>query len=349
MDPVASRHPESDDSSDTDLPPAASPGPAVPDATRGPASQPTPDSTPRHLHRPRRDPGRIRTVPVRLQPGPPGRLRTGDRALGRGRVPAVLGHLPHDQRPVRGRRDRPWRARPGRHQGDDRFARRSLLAVPVGRSVSAEPPDDQRPVRGDRRGSLVAGGGWQPGLRPARGVVPPRDHQVVRRLACRSGRPARRRHRPVGRRGLARWPDGRRRQGQDPRPERERGHPRRPARQRDTRAARHHPRRGPDQRGQQQGSCRRDGRLRVGRRLLGRRGRRGRGRPERTRRSRPEEAHPRPAREPRRLRDRRPQDRQPVHRVRRGLLGAGRGGRPGRHRCALRRGRHEPRHPSWSC
>ena len=36
MDPVASRHPESDDSSDTDLPPAASPGPAVPDATAAP-------------------------------------------------------------------------------------------------------------------------------------------------------------------------------------------------------------------------------------------------------------------------------------------------------------------------
>ena len=33
MDPVASRHPESDDTSDTDLPPA-SPGPAVPDAAK---------------------------------------------------------------------------------------------------------------------------------------------------------------------------------------------------------------------------------------------------------------------------------------------------------------------------
>src|SRR4249920_3417387 len=38
MDPVASRHPESDDSSDTDLPPAASPGPAVPDATAAPTA-----------------------------------------------------------------------------------------------------------------------------------------------------------------------------------------------------------------------------------------------------------------------------------------------------------------------
>ena len=36
MDPVASRHPESDDSSDTDLPPAASPGPAVPGAPPAP-------------------------------------------------------------------------------------------------------------------------------------------------------------------------------------------------------------------------------------------------------------------------------------------------------------------------
>jgi carboxyl-terminal processing protease len=36
MDPVAPRHPESDESPDTDLPPAATPGPAVPDATPAP-------------------------------------------------------------------------------------------------------------------------------------------------------------------------------------------------------------------------------------------------------------------------------------------------------------------------
>src|SRR6478752_1413594 len=36
MDPVAPRHPESDDPSDTDLPPAASPGPTVPEMTAAP-------------------------------------------------------------------------------------------------------------------------------------------------------------------------------------------------------------------------------------------------------------------------------------------------------------------------
>ena len=102
----------------------------------------------------------------------------------------------------------------------------------------------------------------------------------------------------------------------------------------------------PDDRGQQPEPRRRDCRLRVGRRLLGRRRRRGRGGPDPARRSRAEEAHPRPAREPWRLRDGGAQDRQPVHRVRRGLLGAGRGRQPGRHRRALRRGRHRPRDPA---
>ena len=52
----------------------------------------------------------------------------GDAGLGRRGVPAVLGHLPHDQRPVRRRRRRPERAGPGRDQGDDR--RRSATRTP---------------------------------------------------------------------------------------------------------------------------------------------------------------------------------------------------------------------------
>ena len=126
-------------------------------------------------------------------------------------------------------------------------------------------------------------------------------------------------------------------------------HAHHPARRRRTDPADDHPRRRPDQGGREQGPGRRDGRLHRARRAS-------RTPPPTTCRTRlkahldggPDEAHPRPARQPGRLRHGRAQDRQPVHRVRAGLLGAGRAGQPGRDRRARRRRRDRRRPPASS-
>ena len=78
-----------------------------------------------------------------LTPGTPGRR-------GR-RLPAVLGHVPRGHRAVRRRRRRPQGARRGRDQGDDRRARRPVLAVPhVATSSRHSSRALSGRVRGDR-------------------------------------------------------------------------------------------------------------------------------------------------------------------------------------------------------
>ena len=69
-----------------------------------------------------------------------------------GRLPAVLGHVPRGHRALRGRRRRPQGARRGRDQGDDRRARRPVLAVPHARTSSRQRSQgDLGRVRGHRR------------------------------------------------------------------------------------------------------------------------------------------------------------------------------------------------------
>ena len=67
------------------------------------------DPVPRHLDRAGRGHGRIGPVPVGLLARPPGRHRAGHATLPERGLPAVLGHVPRDQRPIRRRRCRPRR------------------------------------------------------------------------------------------------------------------------------------------------------------------------------------------------------------------------------------------------
>ena len=130
------------------------------------------------------------TLGLRASATQPGTAVSDEQALR-----AVLGHLPHDHRPVRRRRGRPRRPHPGRDPRDDRRARRSVLLVPHLRRVPRQPAGHQRPVRGDRRGDRDAGRRRHAGLRDARRGLPARRHRADRRVAGREGRPARRRPR----------------------------------------------------------------------------------------------------------------------------------------------------------
>ena len=97
------------------------PTPAPRPATAGRAAAPRRIPFLADLDRARRHPGRLGPVPVRLlarAARPP--LEPGTPAVGGRGVPAVLGHLPRDRRPLRRRRGRPDAARPGRDPGDDR-------------------------------------------------------------------------------------------------------------------------------------------------------------------------------------------------------------------------------------
>ncbi len=202
--------------------------PGRPGAGRSAAAHPVPG----HLDRAGRDHGRLGPLPVGLLDGPPGRRRAGHAAVGIRGVPAVLGHVPRDRRPLRRRRGRSDADRPGRHPGDDQRPRRPVLGLPDLRRVPREPARDRRPVRGDRRRDRIAGAGWHGRLLAARRRLPPRRHQAARGVAGREGGRHDRRHRGLGRWHDARRPDGRWRAGPDPRPEGIGRQARRPARRR---------------------------------------------------------------------------------------------------------------------
>ena len=156
--------------------------------------------------------------------GPSGRVRPGDAGL-RGRRPSSRSGTPTTPSATAtpAARSTATTLDPGRHPRDDRVARRSVLGVLT---------SDQY------RQSLQGISGQFEGIGAEIGR---RRRPTARRAARRSGRPAAssspsrstgspaeaagsaRRHRRVGRRRLARWPDGRRGTRQDPRAEGHRG------------------------------------------------------------------------------------------------------------------------------
>ncbi len=214
--------------------------------------------------------GGIGPVPVRLQPGSPDRVRSGHSGLRGHRLPAVLGHVPHHRGSICRRERRSDDRDPGRHPRDDRLARRSVLGVhDVGR-VSRQPPEHQRPVRGDRCRPRVGVAGWDPGVRAARKGLPPGGHRAARRVARTASRSVgRRRHRP-GRWRRRRRADGRCRARQDPRAQGHGRRARRPAGRLGGDVGDDHPRRRPVAGGHQQGAGRRQRRVHQAERVLGR-------------------------------------------------------------------------------
>ena len=202
MDPVAPRHPESDDPSDTDLPPAASPGPAVPEATAAPPA-------PRH----RTPLLGISLALVAILAG--SGLFLSGYSLGR-QAAAEPGTAPSDEAAFQPFWDT-------YHTISDRYAggeidRGELVQGAIkGMIDSLDDPFSQylsadqylqslQTISGQFEGIGAnlgfAGGGRHPGLRSARDGMPPAGHQVARWLARGPGRPDRRRHRPVRRRDL---------------------------------------------------------------------------------------------------------------------------------------------------
>ena len=171
---------------------------------------------------------------------------------------------------------------PGRHPRDDRFARRPVLRLPVGRRLPQEPAGHQRPVRGDRRRDHVAGRRRDGRLRAARSGLPARGDPADPRLA---GRDRRRPGRATSSsRSTARALDGLDVDGARDRIRGKKGTRRqaRPPARRQTGRARHHPRRRPGAGGRDEGAGGRRRRLRAGVGLLGRVCRRGRRRRSRT-------------------------------------------------------------------
>ena len=73
------------------------------------------------------------------------------------RLPAVLGHVPHDHRPLRRRRGRPDAIVQGAIRGMIDSLERPVLVLPDLGRVPREPAGHQRRVRGDRRRDRDAG------------------------------------------------------------------------------------------------------------------------------------------------------------------------------------------------
>ena len=167
--------------------PATAPAPDQPAA-----ATPAPESvglTGRACQRPRRRPApvdraapapdRRRSSPARSSPSSPaapcsspaGRsaarraLTPGTPADEAAGLPAVLGHLPRGHRPLRRRPGRPQGAHRGRDQGDDRRARRPVLAVPHARRVQGEPAGHRR---ASSRASAPPSARWTPRARTRR-------------------------------------------------------------------------------------------------------------------------------------------------------------------------------------
>ena len=101
-------------------------------------------------HRDGLDPRRFRPVLLGLQPRARRLGRPGDAGRRRDGLPAVLGHLPHDPRPVRRRRGRSGDDHLGRDPRHDPVAQRSVFGLSQLRRLRQEPPRRQRPVRGRR-------------------------------------------------------------------------------------------------------------------------------------------------------------------------------------------------------
>ena len=159
--------------------PADAAGPACPSCPRSPgaaAAGGSPASS--SARRARRGPRRQRAVLRRVLARPPVRADAGHAVRGRRGVPAVLGRVPRDHRPLRRRRRRPQGAGRGRDQGHDRLARRPVLAVPDARrstrprsraSRASSRASARRSGRSTRAGATAAlHRRWAHGL-PARG------------------------------------------------------------------------------------------------------------------------------------------------------------------------------------
>ena len=251
MDPVASRHPESDDVLGPGSPTSSLAGTGRPRRDRRPRQPADAGSAPRRSPSPSSRSWPVGAVPVRLHAGPPGRHRAGHR------------------RP----RTRPRSSRSGtpttRSASGTRAARSTATTLvqgairgmieALGDPFSAYLTSDE--YRQSLRASAASSRASAPrspsqaadgtqGCAPLGTDVPPRGHRADRRLAGREGRPARRRRRPGDRRRRARRPDGRRGARQDPRARRAPSSPSTIQRGSATPGrARHHPRRRPDQRG----------------------------------------------------------------------------------------------------
>ena len=138
--------------------------------------------------------------------------------------------------------------------------------------VPREPPGDQRPVRGGRRGDRDAGQRRDAGLRAARAGLPSPGRQRLRGLAGREGGAPGRRPHPGHRRHDARRPDRRRRPRPGPRAEGLGRDPAGPARRRGAVRRGDHAGRRPAARGDLEGPRRRLRRVCPAERLLRRGG-----------------------------------------------------------------------------
>ena len=117
----------------------------------------------------------------------------GTPVVGRGGIPAVLGHLPRDRGPLRGRRRRQDTPDPGRHPRDDRLPGRPVFGLPVVRGI---PPEPAWASAGSSRGSAprsrrgrIDGDGR---LRAARSVLPAGGDTAAPRITGRDRSASRR-------------------------------------------------------------------------------------------------------------------------------------------------------------